>query len=597
MNAIVTRTYGYNLLCLALLLVLPSAAAQTSPQPSPGTKDSSEPAVTFKTATRMVTVEVVAKDRQGQHVRGLTAADFQVLEQAPNRSKEKHAQKIVAFREVRVNDLASQTGSEIQKPAGVYTNLVTLQKNPVPPTIILVDGLNTAPEHQAQVHVQMLKMLRALPKDVPVAVFLLGHNLRLVQGLTNDPSILQTALDRLPTITAGVGEATMDPRDDPDTASAQLEAMNQSGGRAVASAEVIEGAKRFEQFIYAAQMDRRVRETIDALSTLGRHLGGYPGRKNLLWISSAFPIALQPIDYVRDDLGLRNYSPQLRTLSSVLSEAKVAVYPINPAGVQANTFYAAGTRPRDLSGPGTTDTLGRENLLLADQYGTMQVLAEGTGGRVCTGDNDLGDCVHKAVDDSSEFYELAYYPDSHNWNGEYRAITVKTKQPGLHLAYRQGYYTNPEGGSGAKQEAAELQSACRDYLDATAIPIAAKIVPDNAADKTTFTLTLRLSDLTLTPASDGSRNLNVALAVCTFQRDGTPGQLLQYPMDRKLTADEFKSLEAAGSLSESLFIPGPKPALFRLLVKDVPSGRLGSLRIRMEGNAPTPTVAAPGNGM
>jgi dTDP-glucose 4,6-dehydratase len=59
----------------------------------------------------------------------------------------------------------------------------------------------------------------------------------------------------------------------------------------------------------------------------------------------------------------------------------------------------------------------------SSEQDTSQELAEGTGGQVCTGDNDLGDCIRKAVNDSSDYYEIAYYPDSPDWNGEYRKVS------------------------------------------------------------------------------------------------------------------------------------------------------------------------------
>ena len=620
MNAVITKTLGHRknlissylecsiarysaicrviqLLCLSLFLISWSFAQNSAPESDDtGSANSSEPSVTFKTGAHMVTIEVVAKDSKGNHARGLTAADFQVFERAPSRDRKKHVQKIVAFHEVKVSDLVDQAKSEMQPTSDVYTNQVTLQTNPVPPTIVLVDGLNTAPENQAQVHVQMIKMLRALPKDVPVAVFLLGHNLRLIQGLTTDPNVLQATLEKLPVITASSGEASIDPRDDPNSVSAQLESVSASGGFAQASSQALEAARQFEQFIYATQMDRRVQDTIDALSALGHHLGGYPGRKNLLWISTAFPIYLSPLDYGHDDEGLRNYWPQLRRLNGVLSEAKVAVYPINPAGVETESFYSAEVHPHSLSPERISSTLSRQTISIANQQDTMRVIANGTGGQVCTGNNDLGDCIHRAVDDSSEFYEIAYYPDFHKWNGEYRIITVSAKQPGLHLAYRQGYYSVPEGGGSTTEQKAELQSACRDYLDATSIPVEAKIVPSDSPDKVTFKLTLKLSDLTLIPARDGGRDLNLSLAACTFDKQGSAVKLLEYPAEHKLSASEYKSLEAVGSLSESVFIPSPKPSVVRLLVKDNASGRLGSLRVRLEGSKPIPTVAVSGTG-
>src|SRR6185437_15273302 len=105
-------------------------------------------------------------------------------------------QKIAAFREVDSGKIASRVASEAPIPSDIYANLVPLQKNSVPPAILLVDGLNTDLKYQAQVHVQMLRMLRQLPADVPVAVFLLGRRLEMLQDFTTNPAQLQAALAR-----------------------------------------------------------------------------------------------------------------------------------------------------------------------------------------------------------------------------------------------------------------------------------------------------------------------------------------------------------------------------------------------------------------
>lgn len=586
---------------LIILRLTPPGISQTSqPQAQPSqlpTNNSSEPVATFQASTRMVTLEVVARDGHGRHATGLKASDFRVFEQTPAREKEKHEQKIAAFREVTVADLAKQAGSATQIPAGVHTNLVTLQKNPVPPTILLVDGLNTQLEYQAQVHIQMLRMLRSLPANVPVAVFLFGHRLQMLQDFTSDPSLLQAALEKAISV-AATGVARIDPRDDSDQVSAQVQNLApKPGGTAAQDAIAAEVAAlaqialKFDLRQYAAQMDMRVNETSEALVSLARHVAGYPGRKNLLWISTSFPISLDPLKYdiFFKDVGQRNYWVQMQRVAAALSEAKVVVYPINPAGVRTPALYEAANRPSDTSGQGTADALGRETILRAGEQDTMQVLAEGTGGKVCTGDNDLGDCVRKAVDDSGTFYEIAYYPDSQNWNGEYRKITLKSQRPGLHLAYRQGYFARQEAGDNPKEQKSELeQAACEDYLNATSIFFAAKSLPPDSPEKLKFYLMVNTAALTLIPTSDGGRNLNIVVAVCTFDKKGSPLQLMSEPVNRKLSASEYQSLTAVGGLSHVVTIPGPKPVSLRLLIKDIPSGRLGSVQIKVEDSVAAP---------
>ena len=585
--------------------------SQTLPTPSShqSNNNSSDVVATFQASTHMVTLEVVAKDRLGHHATGLTASDFQVFEQSPH--TERFEQKIAAFREVQVADLAHPHSGESEVAAGLYTNAVAPKEEPVPPTILLLDGLNTELKFQAQVHVQMVRMLKSLPRNVPVAVVLFGNRLRTLQDFTTDPSLLLAAVEKA-TTAAGEGQGRLDPRDDPKALAGEFEKLNRASagtattprqGASVGDEEVqripqwvVDAVKRFEQDVYAASVDTRVQQTIAALVSLARHVEGYPGRKNLLWVSTSFPIYLSPLiddsgKPISDVTGLeaagqRNYGPQLRLLATVLSEAKVAVYPINPAGVQAPTLFEADNRVRDYDGRSTGDSLRRETMMRGNEQDTMRVLAEGTGGQVCTGTNDLSDCIRKAVDDSSTFYEIAYYSDSRTWNGEYRKIIVKTREPGVHLAYRQGYFARPRSEDNPTDQKAELQqAACDDYLTATSVSFSAKSLPPDSPGQLKFYLTINPSALTLTPTADGGHHLNISVAVCTFDKRGWPFEFMSDAIERRFDASEYRSLTAHG-LPHVVSIPGPTPPTLRLLVRDIPSGRLGSVNVKVEGSGP-----------
>src|ERR1041385_2647089 len=105
---------------------------------------------TFKATTRLVTVEVVAKDRHGKIIPDLTEKDFQVFEEAPP-AKGERPQKISGFVVVNHDAIvaASKQGTKLNLPTGVYTNLVSARLS-VPPTILLLDGLNTEADSGTQ---------------------------------------------------------------------------------------------------------------------------------------------------------------------------------------------------------------------------------------------------------------------------------------------------------------------------------------------------------------------------------------------------------------------------------------------------------------
>ena len=604
----------------------PQAAPQAMQQAAQPGGDAAESALTLQTFSRMVTLELVVTDSKGHHINDLKPENFKIFEQNQTQAGGKHEQKIAQFREVRMSDMRNPVAPEPQVAPGIYTNAVTVEKDPVPATIILVDGLNTDVRFQPQVHMQMMRMLRQLPSNVPVAVFLLGDRLRMLQNFTTDPKLLQIALSDAMS-TAGKGLAEIDPRDDSQAASSvMMQAYGINDPSSVVNAgassdgststngqpsnpatdpvlvSMIEMAQEFDLKVYSSTMDERIHRTFDALVALGRNVAGYPGRKNLLWLSTTFPIDVIPrgdVPLVQMPVGegesvgdapgvidpysgYRSYWEQLQYLDGVMSDAKISVYPVNVAGVQTMDIFRAETDPPDVRAASESDAINRNVQTRAGEQDTMMTIAEGTGGKVCTGDNDLSDCIKKAIDDSSDFYEIAYYPDATDWNGQFRKITIKTDQHGAHLAYRTGYFATPAGSTDSKVEAVQLQSNCNDYLNATSIAFMAKSTPAERSGELKFSLLIDSAGLTITPTADGRHQLNVALAVCTYNEKGWPLRLMNYPVNMKLSGWQFNRLTTTGKLMDSISIPGPRPAAVRLLIKDIASGKLGSVYIKTD---------------
>jgi len=199
----------------ALILVASCLLHGQDNNPAPQASSPSQtpaPVTTLKVTTRMVTLQVVARNSKGAPVTGLTANDFQIFEQVPPK-KDRRQQNIAAFQEITIAAIAAADTGALQLPRGVYSNLVTMQKAPVPPTILLIDGLNSDVGAQMQVHRQMIKLLASIPLDIPVAVFLLDRNLHLLQNFTTDRTLLRAAVQK--TLTTGSPEVhPADARDD-----------------------------------------------------------------------------------------------------------------------------------------------------------------------------------------------------------------------------------------------------------------------------------------------------------------------------------------------------------------------------------------------
>ena len=132
-------------------------------------------------------------------------------------------------------------------------------------------------------------------------------------------------------------------------------------------------------------------------------------------------------------------------------------------------------------------------------------------------------------------------------------------------------------------QAAQLQIDCNDYLDATEIAFTARSLPADSPAELKFSLLIDASALTIPPSGDGSRQLNLDVAVCTYNEKLWPLKLMNYPVNIKMSSQQLNTLMSTGKLADTIRVPGPKPSAVRLLVKDVASGRLGSIYIRTDG--------------
>lgn len=588
-----------TLLLPVALWLMPPTWAQHSPASSKSKETSGTKSMPFtmREYSRMVNLDVVVEDKKGHHIHGLKASDFKVYEETPSQSHTKHLQKIAGLREIRTSGLKPPVEGPANSVPGVYSNLVAVQKDPVPPTVLLVDGINTQIRSQSQMHEQMLKMLRQLPPNIPVAIILMGARLRMLQGFTTNHKALQRALAHSESAT-GQQLGHLNAKNNPDTPGNQLYGLDllPVPGEPVhdpSLLQMIAASQEFDQLVYSGNIAERFHRTYDAFLAIARSLEGYPGRKNVLWLSTSFPLTLHAFmrnsdAFVYDsDMGRMNYWKQMRDLDNILSNANIAVYPVDMGGVRNLHVYSAEARPAN---PFATKDTAEDSKRVFDaatrqmerrnvEQDTMHAIAKDTGGKVCAGQNHLANCIHKAVHDSNDFYEISYYPNSGDWNGEYRKILVKVKRHNARLSYRHGYFATPEGRPDPQAQANALRKECGDLLNATGIVFSAKPISPHAQKHLRFRLLIDPSDLTFTPTPDGRQMLNLEVAVCTYNERGWSQKLMAYPLNLRLNTKAYKTLVKGGHLMDSIYVPGPKPSAVRLLVKDVPSGKLGSIYI------------------
>jgi VWFA-related protein len=570
-------------LCSATLIVdrAASQSAPTAPAAPPAAAQqpaSSQSGYVLKVTTRLVTLDLIATDSRGNPVRDLKPADLQIFEEHKAQQKIEHFEYF--------EKLAGSSGnSASRKRTNIISNQLPLDELKIPPTVLLMDSLNTQTPNQQQGRAHMIALLRSLPPETPVAVFLLGSSLRILQGFTSDGSLLRAALDQ----SVAGNSMVKDPNLDYQNASSNFEnttaGMDTSQGLASQLGEM----QNFEKEEYATSLDLRAKETLGAMAQIGQYLSGIPGRKNLIWVSESFPLSVAPDPDTGNNsfAGLRDYSDQVRVVANVLTDAQVAVYPMDVLGLQANQILSASqnvSRPQTLmNGRQIADRLNQEDIDLTQSHGTMDEIAQDTGGKACKNGNDLAGCVMTALKDSSSYYEMSFYPQNVNWDGRYHKIVVKTTRPGVKLVYRRGYYALDASSLAKKlQPEDHLRQACADQLPSTTIPLTVQALPSGQSDNPQGELQylLLISAAGLGSAQQGgSYNLNVRVADCEFAQKDTVFKINERELPKTVSGEVFHIWQSSGIPDHISLKPAADTRRIRMVVLDVSSGLTGAIDV------------------
>lgn len=154
----------------------------------------------------------------------------------------------------------------------------------------MLDALNTPLGDQSNVRAQMVSYLKKIQPGPRLAIFTLTSQMRMVDGFTADPSLLLAALNHK-NCGGGPQSSQLLRADEEDNVDQQMinAVADASGPVLTAQAQAsIQAMKEFMQETKNYQTYSRVEMTLQALQQLARYLGGFPGRKNVIWFSGSF---------------------------------------------------------------------------------------------------------------------------------------------------------------------------------------------------------------------------------------------------------------------------------------------------------------------
>jgi VWFA-related protein len=546
---------------------------------------------TLRVETRLIEVNVVAQDSKGRAVKDLTRDDFKLFDNG---------------KEVPIGVFAAQSvGTTSQRITTLPLHTFTNRLPGVPPsvTIILLDGLNTSFEDQTWARTEVVRFLENLQPQDRVAIMLLGDHLYMLQDFTSDPTTLLAVLksrkariaselkSSAPPVT---GEAASTGAGEPSGGTApfggssegavqteQAQTGQSSGaggssgatrpsgssmGAAAAQAKQAEEEatmEEFEEHVRGLISVDRVLSSLAAFLDIADFLKQFPGRKNLIWVSASFPVSIgfdtsRPPGDTRPQI---HFGLEIERAFKALNDADIAVYPVDARGLVVGTSnYFYSTR------------------------GTMEELADHTGGRAFYNTNDLARVIRTAVDDSQANYTLGFYPRNIHWDAKYHELKVKVARPGVHLRYRKGYYAALDNPANAEQANALIQRALRSPLDTTGLGLTVNLEKDrkNPAKGALLRIVMDAHDISF----EGKGGSKTAALEIVMVQSGADGKVLN-------SSRADINMRVAGSGMDRLLNLGLRvrkrldlvkgATTVQLIVRDPASGNIGSVRIPLGG--------------
>ena len=589
----------------AAFLVPVCVAAGQAPQPAtPSGSPSGAPGTVLHARTNLVLVDVVVLDH-GKPVHGLSKDRFRVYE-------DDREQAISAFDEheppVATPSTARVAALIAKLPPHTYTN-VSAYPDTGTVNVLLLDALNTPLADQQEARKEMVDYLSKVPPGTPMAIFTLASHLQLVTGFTTDAAELVKAVK---TRSASSQSVVLEEQADSAQSVMDNEIYNMEIGGIPGNA--IGALQEFEADYTAVQNNLRTLMTLDAFQEMARYLAGIPGRKNVIWFAGSFPITIQPDPSLPRSLrNMEEYGTQIRQTAALLTAARVAVYPVDARGMMTPPTVGANYTPSGNMMKGNNPVANDYTKFLTqngEEHGAMDTIAAETGGKAFYNSNDLKGAVESVMEDGSSYYTIGYDPGPEKFDGSFRRIKVDVGKGGYKLAYRNGYYADPEFGPsmGVENPAGGkliTTSILKGAPPTTQLHLTARVlaatdpllkdakIPDGPAGQMATSIKgtphRYVVDMDIDPrgflfvdTADGEHEAKIEFLLVDYDADGNKLNFQDQAMDVMLKQQQYETV-LKGGLKARMFIDVPAGhESLRVAVQDLNAGRAGSLEVPLD---------------
>jgi VWFA-related protein len=519
----------------------------------------------FRSQTTIVQVPIVVVDKAGNHIHGLTEADFKVLENGK-------PQKIATFEEIIP---ASGTRSSAVSTSGTFTNVSPAENKPRALTVILLDEVNTPFLDQSYARKQLVKYLAThLQPSQSVGLMSLSEKgLTTLSGFDIDPQALTAALKK---VSGDV--STMEKYGNDAKAIAATGAAHDSLSHGIGASESPELViQRFMLQLDAVDATynqaRAIETTLRAFLEIAWSLSGTPGRKSLVWVTGSFPFYLDSFTSVPGDNSLRAlYERALQALN----DAQISIYPVDARGLLSDETYS-GENTGSLLPAGASDS-GRQSSITS-----LKTFAAMTGGVAYYNTNDLSGAYGRAVQDSSSYYLLSYYLDHHDNKMGWRKLQVEVTRKDAEVRARAGFLITDVSANPQLTQRADLDLALHSPFESTGIPIAERwegLRTKGQKQQVGFALSVPATKL----IDEADKNYVDLEFVAQAMNNGVVAVTVSQQFKGNIVPETLAKLKTDGILYRHFLELAPGDYKVHFVVRDNLTGRIGSLIVPLTVN-------------
>ena len=366
------------------------------------------PPAQFRAGTDLVQVEVSVLDHKRQPVRGLTAADFTLLDNGLVRP-------IDAFTEVRLPDrsvAAAPAAWTRDVPPDVVANTAAQDEGRI--VVILMDrSISIGPPTYTAKKVATRLVEELGPTDLAAIVSTSGG---MTQNLTSDKPRLLKAITQ-----AGAGTRSSQDIVDTDALTAWYSFTPMNEGECLCGLCVLDTITRVARAVEDVSRRRK------SLFFIG---------SNLVFQSADSPDASSGVG-----CGIR-LNDARDVMFAAIDRANLTIHSIDPTGLEPTgpTSRASSNLPGRSSTTLAAQSRQTEALTenLAHQN-ALRVLPSHTGGRVVLNTNTPEEMVPAMLRESDGYYVLGFRPSASATGTDFRKVQVKVARSDVQVHARSGY--------------------------------------------------------------------------------------------------------------------------------------------------------------